>query len=307
MNRLLSSLILIALSCHCLADDPIPVVNKGSIERIEPFKSTLINSRYIDVWLPPGYSQNSKYDVLYMHDGRMLFDANITWNKQEWMVDEVAGSLIEQKKVRPFIVVAIPNAVKNRHSEFFPQQPFEQLSKQQQAQMYQLDKSADLPLFNTKVYSDRYLEFIVTDIVPFIEANYSVNKGGKHRYLAGSSMGGLISWYGLLQYPNEFAGAICMSTHWPGIFTDNKPIFDAFKAYIEKHLPALSTQKIYFDYGDQTLDAMYPKLQTQIDAVFNQQQYPKSQWQSLFFEGENHSEQAWSKRLHIPLEFIFAQ
>ncbi|WNC68692.1 alpha/beta hydrolase-fold protein [Thalassotalea nanhaiensis] len=304
MNRWLS-LLLVAITFNCLASDPIPVVHKGTIERIEPFKSKLIGSRYIDVWLPPGYSENSKYDVLYMHDGRMLFDANITWNKQEWMVDEVAGSLIEQQKVRPFIVVAIPNGVKNRHSEFFPQQPFEKLSKQQQAQMYQLERSADLPLFNTKVYSDKYLEFIVTEVVPFIDANYSVKKGGKHRYLAGSSMGGLISWYGLMQYPNEFAGAICMSTHWPGAFAKDKILFQQFLNYIKVKLPTLTDHKIYFDHGDATLDAMYPVLQQQVDTLFTQE-YPKQQWQSLFFKGENHSEQAWSKRLHIPLEFIFA-
>ncbi len=307
MKIIFKTLVLAAFSLQVNASELIPVVSQGKIERIKPFNSKLVASRYLDVWLPPGYSTKQKYDVLYMHDGRMLFDANTTWNKQEWRVDEVAATLIEQNKVRPFIVVAIPNAKENRHSEFFPQQPFASIEKPHQARLYQLKKSKNVPLFNSLVNSDNYLKFIVSEIIPYIESNYSVNVGGAHRYLAGSSMGGLISWYGLMQYPNEFAGAICMSTHWPGTFTDDQLVFNALKSYIAKNLPNLSTHKIYFDYGDQTLDAMYPALQKQIDDVLKKQQYPENQWHSEFFPGENHSEQSWAKRLHIPLEFMFAK
>jgi hypothetical protein len=42
-----------------------------------------------------------------MHDGQMLFDAASTWNKVEWGVDEVLGELLEEKKIRPCIVVGI--------------------------------------------------------------------------------------------------------------------------------------------------------------------------------------------------------
>lgn len=39
-----------------------------------------------------------KYAVLYMQDGQMLFDSSVTWNRQEWKVDEIAGQLIKEKK-----------------------------------------------------------------------------------------------------------------------------------------------------------------------------------------------------------------
>lgn len=307
MNRaVVFTLLFVFLSLSSLATDFYPSVSKGKVERVSPFDSQLIESRFLDVWLPPGYSQEQKYDVLYMHDARMLFDAKITWNQQEWMVDEVAGTLIEQNKVRPFIVVAIPNAGAKRHSEFFPQKPFESLIEQAQASLYQRERSPGDLLFKSRVYSDNYLKFIVTEVVPYIEMHYSVNKGGKHRYLAGSSMGGLISWYGLMEYPNEFAGAISMSTHWPGTFETDKVAFKAFLSYIENQLPSLTTHKIYFDHGDQTLDVMYPQLQKQINNLFEQQKYPDKQWHSQFFPGEDHSEKSWSKRLNIPFEFMFA-
>lgn len=303
---LITFLVLLHANQVC-ANDKIPIVSKGNIERINSFQSEYVRTRYLDIWLPPGYSNKQKYDVLYMHDGRMLFDANITWNKQEWQVDETAGQLIEQDKVRPFIIVAIPNAGVDRHSEFYPQQPFLALSQEVQHDMYQLERSPGTPLFDSKVYSDNYLKFIVTEVIPFVEATYSVNKGGNNRYLAGSSMGGLISWYGLMQYPNEFAGAICMSTHWPGAFAKDKSAFNAFSDYIKNNVTKLTTQKIYFDHGDQTLDAMYPELQKEIDTLFKQSKLPAQQWRSLFFAGENHSEKSWAKRLNIPLEFMFAK
>ena len=287
------------------ANTPKVQVSKGHIEVIDNIESQFVKNRFLNVWLPPGYSKNTTYDVLYMHDGRMLFDANSTWNKQEWRVDEVAGSLIEQGKVRPFIVVGIPNAVENRHSEYYPQQPFEALSKQKQNALYQLEKYPGHKLFASKVYSDNYSRFLVKEVIPYIESNYNVNKGAQHRYIGGSSMGGLISWYTLLNYPNEFAGAICMSTHWPGIFSHDDEVFAEFKNYIANNIAKLSNQKVYFDYGDSTLDAMYPKLQAQIDDLFMAQQYPAKLWQSQYFPGEDHTENAWAKRLHIPLEFMF--
>lgn len=288
------------------ANEPIPKVNKGTIERVEDFKSTYVEDRYLNIWLPPGYNTSQTYDVLYMHDGRMLFDANTTWNKQEWQVDEVAGSLIEQGKVRPFIVVGIPNAGQNRHSEFFPQQPFESLAETVQQRMYKIERQPGRLLFFSKVYSDKYARFLVEEVIPYVESHYSVNKGRLHRYLAGSSMGGLISWYTLMTYPKEFVGAICMSTHWPGTFSVEDPAFATFKIFIDENFANLSKHKIYFDYGDGTLDAMYPPLQKQIDQLFRQHNYPDRQWHSEYFPGADHSEKSWAKRLAVPLEFMFS-
>jgi len=304
-NLLFIVFFMVAATFNVAAIDPLPSVSKGKIERISPFESKHVPARYIDVWLPPGYPNHQDYDVLYMHDGRMLFDATTTWNKQEWMVDEVAGMLIETRQVRPFIVVAIPNAGPDRHSEFFPQQAFERLTKLQQNQAYQSTRQSGQRVFGRDVYSDRYLKFIVSEVIPYIESNYVVNKGGEHRYLAGSSMGGLVSWYGLLQYPSEFAGAISMSTHWPGTLSQQELMFDSFLQQLQQQLPHLTQQKLYFDHGDKTLDALYPPLQFQVDQLLKGSKLDAKQWRSVFFSGGDHSELSWSKRLDVPLKFMF--
>lgn len=287
-----------------LASEP-PQVSTGSIERVDAFESKYIPARTVDVWLPPSYDPSNSYAVLYMHDGQMLFDAATTWNGQEWRVDEVAGELIAADKVRPFIVVGVFNGGVNRHSEYFPQKPFESLSGSQQAQQYELQRSETQPLFAAEVYSDRYLKFLVEELKPYIQQNYPVKS--EESYLLGSSMGGLISMYGLLEYPTEFKGAACLSTHWPGSFEVNgNPIPQAFNDYIDSKLETLTYQKIYFDFGTETLDALYPPLQAKVDEVFIARDFPKAQWTSKRFEGAAHTEEAWAARLHIPLEFLFA-
>ena len=86
--------ILISILIVANSYSQIPKVSSGTIRHIEKFPSIYVDSRNIDVWLPDGYDENKMYAVLYMHDGQMLFDANITWNGQEWKVDETLSRLL---------------------------------------------------------------------------------------------------------------------------------------------------------------------------------------------------------------------
>ena len=92
-------------------------------------------------------------------------------------------------------------------------------------------------------------------------------------------MGGVISLYALCRYPKLFGGAACLSTHWPGTFNmDNNPIPAAFMNYLRTHLPSPATHKIYFDYGDATLDALYPPLQKMADEVMKEKGFTSRNW-----------------------------
>jgi hypothetical protein len=97
-----------------------PVVSSGKIDRIADFPSENVAPRNVDVWLPEGYDSSTKYAVIYMHDGQMLFDSTTTWNKQEWKVDEVVTKLIDDGRISPCIVVGIWNNGDYRHTEYFP-------------------------------------------------------------------------------------------------------------------------------------------------------------------------------------------
>lgn len=163
-------------------------------------------------------------------------------------------------------------------------------------------------LFKTAISSDNYLKFMVKELKPFIDSTYSTLTEKEHTFVAGSSMGGLISMYALCEYPDVFQGAACLSTHWPGIFdTINNPIPSKFVAYLDENLPDPKTHKIYFDYGTETLDALYGPFQTMVDSIMVKHNYNQENWKTLKFEGEDHSERAWNKRLDIPLKFLLSE
>lgn len=283
----------------------LPKVSSGTIKRIENFQSVFVDARTVDVWLPDGYSSKKKYAVLYMHDGQMLFDSSTTWNHQEWGADEILSKLLQEKKIKNCIVVAVWNNGQKRHVEYFPQKPFENLPQEQKELVTAQLQKAGRTKEEFKPISDNYLKFLVTELKPFIDKTYSTYTNRKNTFVAGSSMGGLISLYAICEYPTVFGGAACLSTHWPGIFSmDNNPVPEAFFNYMNNHLPNPKNHKIYFDYGDQTLDAMYPPLQKKADEVMKAKGFTELNWMTQFFPGDEHSEIAWNKRLHIPLLFL---
>lgn len=123
------SLIFMISGFQVKTQNPMPTVISGKIERIANFKSKYVAPRNIDIWLPEDYSDSLKYAVLYMHDGQMLYDPDITWNNQAWNVDDVADKLFNSGSVKPFIVVGIWNSGQQRYVDYFPEKPFKQLSK----------------------------------------------------------------------------------------------------------------------------------------------------------------------------------
>ncbi|WP_253527185.1 alpha/beta hydrolase [Runella salmonicolor] len=299
-----SLLILSLLSVGTFAQT-LPKVSSGSIKRIENFASQYVSARNLDVWLPEGYTPQKKYAVLYMHDGQMLFDSTNNWNKQEWGVDETLAKMMADDKIKATIVVGIWNSDKGRHADYFPQKPYEQLtSLEKQFVVEQLQKAGRTKEVFQPV-SDNYLKFLVTELKPLIDKTYATLPDVNNTFVAGSSMGGLISMYAICEYPTVFGGAACLSTHWPGIFSiDNNPIPAAFFKYLNTNLPDYQLHKIYFDYGNQTLDALYPPLQKQVDTILQAKGFTDKNWVTRFFPGDTHSEQAWKKRLPIPIEFL---
>lgn len=310
MKKLILSLLSISLimSCQEVPEVNLPEVSSGKTIRLDNFNSEFVSDRNVDIWLPQGYSEETKYNVLYMHDGQMLFDAKNTWNKQEWGVDEVMTRLMEEGKIEPCIVVGAFNGDEDRHRDYFPQKPYENLPQAFRDSILDLNREAERPMFAGPINSDNYLKFLVKELKPYIDEHFSVNTAVDHTFIAGSSMGGLISMYAICEYPDVFGGAACLSTHWPGIFEmENNPIPAAFQSYIKKNMPEPSSHKIYFDYGTETLDALYEPSQLEVDSAMRELGYDATLWMTKKFPGHDHSEKSWKERLHIPLKFLMSK
>lgn len=274
----------------------------GKLERYQPFPSKYIKPRPVDVWLPKDYSKDRKYAVLYMHDGQMLFDSTTTWNKQEWKVDEWASKLMKEGKTKDFIVVGIHNIKELRWFDLFPQKAFKNLKKGTNITM--LHDGYD-GFDETLLNGDNYLKFLVEELKPFIDTKYPVHSDKENTFVAGSSMGGLMSMYAISEYPNVFSKAACISTHWVGSAPiENNPLPEAIFKYMESHLASAKYHKLYFDYGTETLDAHYPQYAPRVDEILKAKGYNNNNSKNLKFEGTDHSENSWNQRLDIPLTFL---
>jgi enterochelin esterase-like enzyme len=140
-----------------------------------------------------------------------------------------------------------------------------------------------------------------------VDSAFSTRPEREHTFIAGSSMGGLISMYAICEYPEVFGAAACLSTHWIGVWDDlDNPIPETFAAYLKEHLPEPGEHRFYFDHGTETLDQWYGRGQALVDIVMEEAGYGASDWKTLVFEGTDHSENAWAERLQIPLQFLLA-
>jgi len=270
-----------AVSCSQQSTTTHPV-----FEKYVAFHSKYVRPRNVEVMLPPGYDPSKKYDVLYMHDGQNVFDPFVAFHNTEWKVDEAVTGLLENNEIRPVIIVAVWNT-EIRFQEYMPNKPVEDIKE--------LRTNGGL---NNDLLSDDYLKFLVYELKPFVDKNYSTINDPEHTFIMGSSMGGLISFYALCEYPEVFGGAGCVSTHWPALD-------GVFLGYVKEHLPKPGKHKFYFDFGTTTLDSLYEPYQLQVDQLMKDAGYTQgNNWMTRKFEGAAHNEKDWSERVHIPLSFF---
>ena len=151
---------------------------------------------------------------------------------------------------------------------------------------------------------DDYLKFLVTELKPFIDKTFSTYADVNSTFVAGSSMGGLISWYAVCEYPLVFSAAACLSTHWANNAIDSPLEPEAMRNYLIDHLPSSANHTFYFDHGTVGLDANYAQHQDLVDAIMQTKGYDNKNWTSKVYNGADHSESYWAARLATPLEFI---
>jgi predicted alpha/beta superfamily hydrolase len=224
--------------------------------------------RRVWIYLPESYSTSKKkYPVLYMHDGQNVFD-EATSAYGEWGVDEALDTLGTRHK--EIIVVAIDNGGDKRINEYSP---------------YDMEKYG-------KGEGDQYVDFLVKILKPYIDKHYRTKKDEKNTFIAGSSMGGLISFYAILKYPKVFGGA--------GVFS---PAF-----WITPQLKNIGPEKakkvkgkIYFYAGQQESETMV----TDMLNVFEQmRQHSKAKMKTVIRAEGKHNEPTWREEFLLFYKWI---
>ena len=266
-----------------------------------PFESRHVPPRNVDIWLPPGYAQDSerRYPVVYMHDGQNLFDPALSFAGVDWGLDPALRSLIEAGEIEAPIVVGIWNT-DNRLGEYMPEQTLQDAGARAEVEKF-IKQFRDE--FVYELAGDAYLAFIVEELKPWVDAGFRTRPEQADTHLIGSSMGGLISLYAVSRYPEIFYGAACLSTAWHIGGDAHIPWFGA-------HLPDPNRHKLYFDMGGR--ENVWPKAnrtllkkQAEMDEVARAAGYRDGEsLLTMVFPNDKHHETYWRARLDQPLKFL---
>jgi predicted alpha/beta superfamily hydrolase len=258
----------------------------GDIRTHKSFPSKILNNeRDVLVYLPPGYEDDkrTRYPVLYFHDGQNLFDGATSFIPgQEWRIDETAQELIKAGRIEPLIIVGVYNTGTDRVAEYTPVEDAK----------YKGGGKADL-----------YGRMLIEELKPFIDANYRTLTDAKDTGLGGSSLGGLVSLYLGLKYPNVFGRLAVVS---PTVFWGN----DFIVHYIER-LPQKPDERIWVDIGTRegrdASEAQQTVTKTRLlrDTLVKKGWQPEKDLKYFEADGAEHNERAWAARVGPILEFLF--
>ena len=306
VQRLLTILVLAAAMTEAGAQMsmPVPEPSIGRIERIGNFASGHVAPRHIDVWLPADYSASKRYNVLYMQDGQNLFDGRLHMSGKSWEADRAVDRLVKAGRIADTIIVGIWNSGETRYAEYYPEKALA-FAPEAVRREYVVEASKGRSL------ADAYLRFIVEELKLAIDRKYATKPGPESTFIAGSSMGGLISIYALCEYPQVFGGAAGLSTHWVGRPTSwgrervrNAALPLAAMTYLSQKLPAPATHRLYTDRGDDWLDSLYEPAHRMVEEVLRDRGYSKDSAMTAIVHGTGHNEADWAARLETPLLFL---
>jgi predicted alpha/beta superfamily hydrolase len=227
--------------------------------------------RQIRIYLPPGYATSDRrYPVIYLHDGQNLFD-DATSYAGEWGVDEALNALAASDGFEA-IAVGIDNGGEKRMNELSPW-PHERFGAAE---------------------GEAYLRFITDVVKPHVDATYRTRPEREATALVGSSMGGLMSHYGLLARPDVF-GRI-------GVLSPSYWFSDAVYAETGRFAPPADTRVVLYagdDEGDQMVEDMQ-RMQALLAL-----RLAEGHLRVHVAEGAEHNEAAWRAEFPATVRFLF--
>ena len=253
--------------------DQYPLGIEGHLRYHANFPSPeLGNGRTVAVWVPESYfykrQADKRYPVIYAHDGQNMFDPARSYLGIDWGMDETMTKLINEELIDEAIVVAV-DCSQDRDREYY-----------------------------YKEKGERYAQFLINTLKPFIDANYRTLTDREHTYTIGSSMGALISFYLLWAHPETFSRAAGLA--FPPSINNNE-----FLEVLDKYPRPKESIKVYLDHGMQDMDAGFKDATEKFYAkLMNLGYVPEKDIVYKVFQYSGHNESDWAARLDIPLKFL---
>jgi enterochelin esterase-like enzyme len=263
-------------------DEPVPVHGRARLLLHRQFVSGFLPARRdVIVALPPDYFRSGfrtgrRYPVLYLQDGQNLFDASTSFIKGSfWDVQTTSDRLIEEGAIEPLIAVGIYNTGVERMAEYTPMR--------------------DPNLGGGK--ADLYGRLLVEELKPWVDRTYRTLDGPAHTGVGGSSLGGLVSLYCGLTWPDVFGrlAVLSPSAWWAR---------GGMLPYVRRTRPE-PRPRIWLDMGLSEGPAMIRKCD-ELHRLLERRGWREGiDMQYLRVPGGRHNEDAWAKRVNPFLRFLF--
>ena len=267
---------------------PIPAGGATGDLRLHEFRSRIFrNTRFLRVWLPPGYDepQNAarRYPVFYLNDGQNLFEPATAFAGVEWQVDETADRLISEAAVPPMIFVGIDNSGKDRLREYMPYRSMHPRM--------------------IRVRGKYYPKFLMSEVMPLVEANYRVATGPENTGLGGSSLGALIALYTAIVQPNLIGKLLLES---PSLWASNRQIIQ------ESRKVRIWPERVFLGVGTSETGNTERSRSVvddvrELAAIVRRAVLSESRLRLVIKDGAGHNESAWAERFPEALQFLFGQ
>jgi len=253
----------------------------GEVRRHEEFESKILGgNRTIQVFLPEGYDSRREkpYPVIYFNDGQNVFDGATSFiPNQEWRADETATALIKANMIPPVILVAVDNGGVKRGDEYLPTR----------AKLGNQEVGGD---------ADKYGDFLVKEVKPFIASHYRASTKSSETGLIGSSFGGIISFYLGTTRPQEFSLLGVMS---PSFFWDGESLTKQVSSW-----PKKPVVRMWMDLGLAESDQMTLPARA-MEAALLKRGFTQGKDFMYYEEADaGHNERAWAGRLDLCLVFL---
>lgn len=250
----------------------------GQIRKHEKFASRFLSKkRDIIVYTPGIYEKRPdlRFPVLYLEDGQNLFDPATSFIPgMYWRVGETTDALIAQGAIQPLIIVGIYNTVK-RLNEYTP--------------------TRDKKLGGGR--ADKYGRMLVEELKPFIESSYRTLHEPENIGLGGSSLGGLLTIYLGLKYPNIFGKLAVLS---PSVWWSQRAIL----GYVAQ-TPVQARARIWLDVGTNEASNTVKNVTDLHDALVQRGWQDNQNLHFEVIQGAQHNEDAWARRVGPFLQFLF--
>lgn len=228
--------------------------------------------RRVHVLLPHDYAQtDTRYPVLYLHDGQNLFGGGAGYGS--WEIDQKMA-LLAARHHHEVILISIDHAHDERIREF--------------------------TLHPTRAGKGRgqyYLNFIRHTLKPIVDRSFRTLPDAAHTGIGGSSLGGLISIYAGLMHPDVFGRLMVFS---PSLWISPKIYFDAIR--FQTPVP----MKVYAYGGEKESRYMVPSIQRFNDALTRQHYGGNPIDIHLSVDPAGiHQEAHWSREFPKAVEWLF--